>query len=1375
MLAVGWAWSTQRVGERVSAAGELYQAACQNYRTTSGAGSVVYRTCPDESCAAIGGASSQDLICVLGVADENTSWLEVNPDPDNANAEMVYVRGDEVEPGFPDERNEYVYCNAHSPYTGEVVVRAEPEPDAPALGEITEEDTVCVTQYATGFIYWLGLENGGFADISAFEPIREEFRCDNGWQVVWSSVDVHSCAGFQCNVVSTLPQGTQVCVTSEEGETIDWVGYRYADTGRTGWSYLPLLEPLPEPDDAFEDEDVVQPTVEPTIPPYAVTVADINMRAASDFEAAVVSGISDQTRLNVLGVAENGWYYVQTRAGAQGWVSPESVTLRGNRRTVPRALVGENESIITEVVQLPTSTPTTPPTATPTLEAITDLSSQMCSFARVDVSSANVREEPSTTSQVVGRVDFDDLVCVLQGVEQPDAWTQIRFLDLGGDLVEGYIAADLILALVEQPTDAPTVIAQQPIVVTREATAPPDETDEPDTPTDVPTVQPELPTPALDTIAEGEAIDGTPTLAPFLSSSGAVTLTPTPGVCQPGQAADNCVTPTPAGIAFFAPPTPQVSGVLLAQDVPLGRFNFRTVELESPQGNASFVFRLPDDWVMDGQNVALLQITYTEESQQPAEGSGSGADQIELTSQLNILLDGQLVSSLTLRPQNAGEPQVIEVLLPNSLLNRQQFHRLELDFRAQDFCEALLESSVLINADRSQIHYEYQEELPLLDLSQYPRPFYNNRPPTENESVVIVLPPEPSDTDLNAAAAISGGLGFLTDNGIVVRVRSADGIAEVERDNNNLILVGAPDANPLIADYYEANSLPTSYDGANITVDGVTFEPTDGIIQLTYNRANPDYATMVVTGLTDEAIEKAAQALAGPPGDLSLGGPLIAVTGTQPIVRADLTNIASEELTLRDLGQEEDVVLRGLGESRYDLEFSIPPGTELSTDAYVDVLFNYSRLLENPNSSFTVLINEVPIGSIVLDGLESDADVSAANAQGVRRFRAPISPSLVRPGAENFLTFIVSAVTPNFECTTPDGDVVWFTISDQSTLNLSRQTARLGAEADYVGLFPAPFNQLPNLGDLWINLPEDATDFEMEQAMRLVAQISGVQANAEGINPRITRGALPEDADLSGYNFILIGRPTNNPVIAQLNEMQDDEGNSRLPQPFEPGTDIIEQRLDDITYRLFPGFEVGVIQKLSSPWSQSDVRKVLVITGTSQASVREALTVLVEEEFTGAELAGNVVFVGGGNVSYVDTTNLIRDPEAVLNAALELPTEQFISALTATATAQGTAPFTVTPLPEGVVSSTPDPLSTPMAAGAIITATSDATATPTIEPVIDPENPDLTVLEGVATEQPQFVRVLLIATGVMVVVAALYGLFRMVMRYRRRMAKQSSS
>lgn len=1272
------------------------QLICQTYRLRADAEAAVYRTCASDTCEVAQPLASDAEICVRGVANDNPDYLVVDLIPGDLASDEVYVLASQVEPGRASQRPEpieYDYCDAYTPRVPSIIVRSGPSLDSTPIGELVTGDSVCIENYDGSFIYWLGLQSGGWVNARDMDYFYvEDAPCEETWAAVSNGVQVHSCSSFTCDVTRTLAVGEWVCISDEGSEDLDWVGFEYE--GRTGWVYGPLLEDAIDPENTFFGPP-------PKVVAEGVTIADVNLRSEDTLDAPIIAGIAAQTPVELIAISTRGWYYVQVGERVLGWMSPTSINVATENLVLPLRRSDEvfvsdaSNTLINaegEVQQPAQQEPVQQQPdvfASPTASSATDpLSPEFCRFYASQNVAVNVRSTPSTAGTVVGTVPAGEQVCVALDAPQSASWFFVRYVQSDDTLTEGYIASTLLSPLpgqelVATPTPAPT--------------------------TDV------IPDPTSANAGAAQA-NATSTAGIPVIESNAVSPTPQPGVCGPGQGL-GCITATPPpGLAFIVQPT-EVRDLVLSQTITFDRLGQRDALLESPQSNTSYSFLLPSDWAMEGNNILFLDLIYDQNLQPKEDVADVNVNPAGLTSQLDVFLDGTLVSSVSLGLDNVQDRQTLEIPLPAEILNRQQFHRIELNFGAQDHCRARVEASVFTSARNSGIRFEYREQLPVLDLALYPRPFYNIRPVTESEHVVMVLPDNASPNDLQAAAAIAGGIGYLTENSLQIRYRELNELSDFERENSNLILVGKPITHTLINDYYERDLLPTQLEDGAISISGSNLEPTDGVVQLVRNFDNPLRAVMLVTSLTDAGLVKAAQAMAGPRSVLGQSGPVLIVSDVKALGRGDISSLSKNQLTLRDLGQNEDVILQGLGQSRFDISFTIPPGTELSTEANVEVFFNYSRLLENANSSLTVLVNETPIESIVLGDLDDNENVTDPNAEGIRSFTAAIAPGLVTPGAENFLTFIVNAAIPSLECQTPDGDVVWLTLSDRSSLNLPRTAAEDRADTNFVGLFPAPFGQLPNLSDLWINLPTDASSEEVEGALRLVSQIASSAVNAEGISPRLNRGTLPDGIDVSKFNYILIGRPTTNPLISALNDV--------LPQPFLPNTDIIIQQLDDVDVRLPDGFEVGILQKFPSPWKDEfgPDRKIMVITGTGPNGQRDATNILVNQLYAGGELAGDVVFVSGTNVTYVDSSRVYDDVEIIL-AAPELVTEQFESQQTATVAAElealGLPPnVTVTPVPVTPLTNTellPDMTATLLVVG------TPSTPTPTLAPIFIPDD-----------------------------------------------------
>ncbi|NPV65561.1 MAG: LysM peptidoglycan-binding domain-containing protein [Anaerolineae bacterium] len=805
-----------------------------------------------------------------------------------------------------------------------------------------------------------------------------------------------------------------------------------------------------------------------------------------------------------------------------------------------------------------------------------------------------------------------------------------------------------------------------------------------------------------------------------------------------------CVTATPTPI-LAAPQQVVASGPLIAQDVALASFQVSNVDLVSPRSAAQFRLDLPTDWQLDGNNVLYLNLEYTQNLSPLADPMRP------LVSILNVRLDDTLISSTTLTAANVGL-QTLVIPLPSSLLvtpERTNSHRIDVTFMADDFCDSNSLARAFIRSDLSYFHFEYHRLSPSLDLARYPEPFYHGTViGTEPETVWLVLPDEPSLADLESAAGIAAALGQLTFGELRIRAALAGGLTDQIRRENNLLLVGEIGKHALIDQLYADNALPTQLSGNVVRLSGQEVAESIGLVQLIANPDNPMRAIGVVTGLNEAALRKAAQALSGPPSVLSLGGPLALVSDVRPKAAVPVGMRTETTLTFAELGVTQ-MLLAGIGTQTASVRFTAPATATIAPDASVDLIFTYSGALGR-GSTVTVLVNNTPIASTLL-ALESVTGgvVHETDELGRNHLRGRIPPESIQPGAENTLTILVNGIDSNpDDCVFPDPLVAWFNVSPESSIFLPTQTADPAAVTPLLSWFPVPFTSLPDLSDVLISLPRAAGATEIEQGLRMVARLGAETVGGEAFRPRFSVGDLPEGIDLAQYHLIVIGRPSTNPLLAALN--------ADLPQPFVPGTDTLEQKLDDVVYQLPPGYDVGLLEIVKSPWSPE--RAILVIAGLGDRGQADAVRALADNIYWRGDLEGDVVFVSPNSIAVIDTRTVYAQ-EDLVTALPELATQ---SAIAAQATSTPIPVYTVTPGPTPTATATNTP--TPVVTATPIVPLPSPTA-PTPIPTFPPLDPEQ--LQPARIGQPEWVNILLVITAVVLVTTILFGIL-VAARSRRR-------
>jgi hypothetical protein len=821
-----------------------------------------------------------------------------------------------------------------------------------------------------------------------------------------------------------------------------------------------------------------------------------------------------------------------------------------------------------------------------------------------------------------------------------------------------------------------------------------------------------------------------PTPSPLPSGNDGLTLLETPSVC-----------PTDVNNSEQCVPVVAASAGNQAINLPLTQFLSPQIELNSPQSTTSFRLELPQDWAIQGNNTLNLSFVYSEA------GDDTGID-VKPVTRLDIRIDNELIESIALSNSDLGV-QTLQVPLPSDLLadTTNRSHLLEIELTALDHCEDELVSRVLIDGDASVIHLEYQETAPIIDLAAYPRPFYEYHP--NPEIVYVVLPNNPSAVALTSAARIVAGLGAVA-TGLNVETITISEMSDATYRANNLILVGQPSEHSLIADYYARALLPTSLGADNLisTTDGQAIATDDGILQIIPHPEDSRFAILIVTGQSDTALLKAGQALGGRPTVISLQNNLTIVSDAIPTVSSTANNRLGTGLRFDQLGYEEDIVLTGIGEQTIFIEFFVPFGVVTGDDAFVNLLYNSSSVLEQVGSTLTLSVNDVPIASTSLD-YEADSSNPFFSS---RSLQAKIPSSAVLPGRSNYISITLNTQELK-DCQPYDDVATWLTIGSESEIFLPISLNE--PEFSVVGFFPAPFNLAPALSEVMVVVPDDPKLNEINQAMDILFYLGANSPDASGINPQIVRG-FSEDIAWQDYHLIVIGRPSTNSFFSEL---ADD-----LPQPFVAGTDELEQIFNNVTYRLNDGYDVGLLESFASPFNPE--RTVLVITGTNDATQELAVSALATARFSFNELLGDVVFISEG-ASYPINSQTIAQAFEILQAVPLLATESALvlqstnHPMTAIAETQGALVPTTTPFGTATVSN-PANMTDPIQETAIlvIESTEDTVAISTVVPL---QTEDLMPTEA---EQPVWVQYLIILTVGTSIAAILYLFVPMFLKRR---------
>ncbi len=431
----------------------------------------------------------------------------------------------------------------------------------------------------------------------------------------------------------------------------------------------------------------------------------------------------------------------------------------------------------------------------------------------------------------------------------------------------------------------------------------------------------------------------------------------------------------------------------------------------------------------------------------------------------------------------------------------------------------------------------------------------------------------------------------------------------------------------------------------------------DGIVQVIVSPWDQTRAILIITGLSDEAVYKASRAMSFESYFPGMEGSSALVRQARPLSELPVEP-PSTDRTFADLGYGDKVLSGSFEEADY--YFDIPLGWRLTKAAYLDLRFSHSQLLNYGASSLNVLFNNQPIATIAL------SDETSLSG----KLKVALPPAQARPGQSNRIS-IQTEMSPFDRCAQVD---MWLLLSSESVLHLDHKEQD-GRSLD-LDVYPYPFDQRPGLTDVLFVLPPEPGVEEWEEAVRLAAGL-GSAASGPNFAPAVALGDTWSEAELSDYYLIAIGRPSRNPALRQIN--------TQLPQSFQPGSDEIEQRIDEVVFRLPPGLSLGLVQLIASPWNEA--RAFLAVTGTTDEGIRWATHVLMNRYWA---LKGNLALIKGDQVNTVDTRGLTSSGLAIA-VATAVPEMTPVPAAAATTTPTPLLPSSLTPgvsvseqIPEGI-------------------------------------------------------------------------------------------
>jgi hypothetical protein len=193
--------------------------------------------------------------------------------------------------------------------------------------------------------------------------------------------------------------------------------------------------------------------------------------------------------------------------------------------------------------------------------------------------------------------------------------------------------------------------------------------------------------------------------------------------------------------------------------------------------------------------------------------------------------------------------------------------------------------------------------MPIPDLQAFPYPFVSNE--LDDPLTTIFLPPDPTTAEIAKGLSLASSLGRFDFAGLNLDMMAYKESLETSLSDTNLIILGTPERQPLVSKITDS----LNADATQLVTEALN-NPLIGILLEAPSSWNPDRTALVITGNSQEAFERAADALfdAAPP--VRQPGSLAVVEPQQEpnIIYSVLSHVEIEQSTVSSTSQPEDAV-----------------------------------------------------------------------------------------------------------------------------------------------------------------------------------------------------------------------------------------------------------------------------------------------------------------------------------------------------------------------------------------------------------------------------------------------------------------------------------
>lgn len=607
----------------------------------------------------------------------------------------------------------------------------------------------------------------------------------------------------------------------------------------------------------------------------------------------------------------------------------------------------------------------------------------------------------------------------------------------------------------------------------------------------------------------------------------------------------------------------------------------RDETIQGSQATRTYTVNWPESWIPSPGSQVTIEFSHSKA--------------LKSYSTMAIDWNGIRVGSVLLTSSNADRGSYTAEIPVTAI--QPGYNGLELVFYMginDDICEDPDNPATWVSIKNiSSLSLSYEASPPDPDLAIYPLPILEKGNLAQN-SVTFILPDQPTPMELNALAVTSAKLGQLSlwslANNVVV-----ESSLKNQSVSGDAIYIGRSDHLAAL----KSGKIPI-YDGHTFkNLEGQGLPEEAGIIFEQLSPSDPLAVQIFITGSSDESVLLAARAMGSEAVFTRLQGQLgvvLSVPEPRPTPETDM----QRTITFESLGYE-DQTASGTMNQTINYTFPLPKEWRVLTEANVSLHFAHSELVHPEHSSLTLSVNGTPVGSILLN---------PENAQnGQADF---IVPARMFTIGNNRLTVttnikLVDGYVDEELCDEDYRTEAWVVVYADSWIKLpSGATYQKLDLADY----PYGFVGSSNLSDVAFVVPDQPSPTDA-LAVGQVAFRLGQYADGLSVFPKVVGAANADEIQtLAPYQF-LIGLPTQNPAIAELND--------QLPLPFQAGTNN-PQTDEEVAAVINPNGSLGVVEAVFS----TDGYPRLIITGNNTEGLTWASTA-VSDSVIMNDLKGDLV------------------------------------------------------------------------------------------------------------------------------------------------------